>query len=93
MATWQRLSYSPFLAQLVVTRRCNLSCGYCNEYDLHSQPVDADTILERMRKLRELGTLAIEFTGGEPLLHPQISDFVRSARRMGFWRTMMISNA
>ncbi|MBC7173130.1 MAG: radical SAM protein, partial [Polyangiaceae bacterium] len=27
---------SPLLAQLVVTRRCNLACGYCNEYDHES---------------------------------------------------------
>ncbi|MCP5082333.1 MAG: radical SAM protein [Alphaproteobacteria bacterium] len=93
MNYWHRLLYSPFLAQLIVTRRCNLSCGYCNEYDLHSPPVDARLILERMRKLRDLGTLALEFTGGEPLLHPKIIDFVGSAQRMGFWQIMMISNA
>ncbi len=26
--------YNPLLAQVVVTRRCNLACGYCNEYDV-----------------------------------------------------------
>ncbi len=30
--------YNPLLAQMVVTRRCNLSCGYCNEYDDFSPP-------------------------------------------------------
>jgi hypothetical protein len=35
-----RLAYSPFLAQVVVIRRCNLSCGYCNEFDETSDPVD-----------------------------------------------------
>jgi MoaA/NifB/PqqE/SkfB family radical SAM enzyme len=34
-----RILYSPFLAQLVVTRRCNLDCGYCNEFDKVSSPV------------------------------------------------------
>ena len=24
---------APMDAQLIVTRRCNLSCGYCSEYD------------------------------------------------------------
>ena len=31
--------YNPLLAQVVVTRRCNLACGYCNEYDDFSPPV------------------------------------------------------
>ena len=29
----------PLLVQLVVTRRCNLACGYCHEYDDVSPPV------------------------------------------------------
>ena len=38
---------TPLLTQLVVTRRCNLSCGYCNEYDDHSPPVPKETLFER----------------------------------------------
>ena len=34
--------YRPLLAQIVVTRRCNLSCGYCYEHDHHSPPVPFD---------------------------------------------------
>ena len=30
---------SPLEAQLIVTRRCNLSCGYCTEFDNYSAPV------------------------------------------------------
>ena len=41
MQVLQRLKYSPFLAQLVVIRRLNLSCGYCNEFDDTSDPVHA----------------------------------------------------
>jgi molybdenum cofactor biosynthesis enzyme MoaA len=28
---FQWLRYGPWLAQVVMTRRCNLKCGYCTE--------------------------------------------------------------
>ena len=56
--------YGPFLAQLVVVRRCNLSCGYCNEFDETSEPVPTEVLKARIDKLKELGTLSLEFTGG-----------------------------
>ena len=46
------LRYGPFLAQLVVTRRCNLACGYCFEYDNTSPPIPFDVLHQRLAKLR-----------------------------------------
>jgi len=89
----KQIKYSPFLAQLVVTRKCNLACGYCNEYDRDSPPVPLETLLRRVTLLRDLGTLAIEFTGGEPLLHPNIAAVVERATNLRFPARMMISNA
>ena len=88
-----QLGFSPFLVQLVVTRRCNLSCGYCNEYDHESRPVPTEAIRRRLDKVHDLGALAVEFTGGEPLLHPEIVEIVRYATTLGFPARMMISNA
>lgn len=88
-----RLLYAPYLAQLVVTRRCNLACGYCNEFDQTSQPVPTDVLKARIDKLKALGAFAIEFTGGEPMLHPDICELIRYARGLRFTKVMMISNA
>jgi len=73
----------PLLAHLVVTRRCNLSCSYCNEYDDASPVVPLEALRERVRDLAALKTLMVACTGGEPLLHPQISEVVREIRRAG----------
>lgn len=90
---FQRLRYSPLFTQLVVIRKCNLSCGYCNEYDKTSQPVPLDLLKERAAKLKDLGSFAICFTGGEPTLHPDLPELIRYARRdLKFYRTSIISN-
>ncbi len=91
---FERIRYSPFLVQLVVTRRCNLSCGYCNEYDDFSDPVPTGELKRRMDKIRELGAWALELTGGEPVMHPDLPELVRYAKQeCRFRRVMLISNA
>ncbi len=76
----------------MIIRRCNLSCSYCSEYDKVSEPVPTEVLEERLRKLKSLGTFGISLTGGEPTLHPQLPDLIRKCRKLGFFRTGMISN-
>lgn len=81
--------YNPLLAQVVVTRRCNLSCGYCNEYDNFSPPVPLSELLAWIDHLAKLKTASITFTGGEPLLHPELDQVIAAARRHGIIVTMI----
>jgi MoaA/NifB/PqqE/SkfB family radical SAM enzyme len=71
----------PILFHLVPIRRCNIDCGYCNEYDKVSPPVPLDALRARIDKLAELGTSVVAFSGGEPLLHPDLDDLIRHIRR------------
>ena len=73
----------PLLVQIVPIRRCNIDCGYCNEYDKVSPPVPADEMLRRIDKLAELGTSVVAFSGGEPMLHPDLDDLIRRIRSHG----------
>lgn len=73
----------PLLAQIVVTRRCNLSCGYCYEFDKVSQPVPFDVLKSRMNELKRLRTVFVTLNGGEPLLHPQIAELVEYISDLG----------
>jgi MoaA/NifB/PqqE/SkfB family radical SAM enzyme len=89
-----RFLYGPFHTQMVVTRKCNLSCGYCNEYDSVSPPVPTDELKRRIQKVHDLGGWAVEWTGGEPLEHPDIIELTRFAKQeVGFYKVQMISNA
>jgi MoaA/NifB/PqqE/SkfB family radical SAM enzyme len=81
----------PLLVQLVVTRRCNLSCGYCFEYDDVSPPVDVTLLEQRIDHAARLGTLVLTVTGGEPLLHPKLDRLIARVASHGMVCTM-ISN-
>ena len=86
------LRYGPFLAQVIVTRRCNLTCGYCTEYDRTSAPVPFDTLRHRLERLRDLRTWAVALMGGEPTLHPDLLRIFSTMHALGFRRRMMTTN-
>jgi len=74
-------SNAPMDAQLIVTRRCNLSCGYCSEYDNVSDPIPLADLKRRIDALHRLNSINITLLGGEPLMHPDIAEIVRYAGR------------
>lgn len=73
----------PVMAHIIPIRRCNLSCTYCNEFDDFSPPVAVDEMYKRIDKLASFGISIITFSGGEPLLHPQLDDLIRRVRSHG----------
>ena len=79
----------PILVHLIVTRRCNLSCTYCFEYDSVSKPVPAEELLQRVQRLSSLGTSIITISGGEPLMHPDLERVVAHIRRRGMIVTVI----
>jgi MoaA/NifB/PqqE/SkfB family radical SAM enzyme len=79
----------PIVAHIIPTRRCNLACAYCNEYDHSSKPVPTAAMLERVDRLAGLGTSAVTLSGGEPLLHPDLDTIVRHIRARGMIATMI----
>jgi MoaA/NifB/PqqE/SkfB family radical SAM enzyme len=79
----------PILAHIIPTRRCNLSCTYCNEYDKISSPVPTEEMLRRIDRLAALGTAIITFSGGEPLLHPELDTLIRAIRAHGIIVTLI----
>lgn len=71
----------PILAQIVPMRRCNLACGYCNEYDKVSKPVPREEVGAWIAKLGELRTEIVTLSGGEPMMHPDVDALVGDIRR------------
>ena len=73
----------PVLVHIIPMRRCNLDCGYCNEYDDVSKPVPVEEMKRRLDLLADMGTSIITISGGEPLMHPELEEVIRHIRKRG----------
>src|SRR5580700_11091579 len=73
----------PVLVHIIPMRRCNLDCGYCNEYDNVSKPVPLLEMKKRLDILADMGTSIITISGGEPLMHPELEEIIRHIRKRG----------
>ena len=73
----------PVLEHIIPMRRCNLDCGYCNEYDNVSKPVPLEEMKKRLDILAGMGTSIITISGGEPLMHPELEEIIYHIRKRG----------
>ena len=73
----------PLWSQINVTWKCNLTCGYCTEYDNAKGHVAFADVVARIDKCKELGVLHTDLIGGEPLLHPEIVPLMRHVLTQG----------
>lgn len=93
----QHLS-SPCLAQIDVTNRCNLRCPVCFANAAVTGKLlepDYDEIVRQLKALRDLRptpATAVQFTGGEPTIHPDFLRILSAARDMGFSHIQAATN-
>jgi MoaA/NifB/PqqE/SkfB family radical SAM enzyme len=73
----------PLWSQINITWQCNLSCGYCTEYDNAKGHVPTADVMARIDKCKEIGVVHTDLIGGEPLLHPDILPLMRHVRKRG----------
>jgi cyclic pyranopterin phosphate synthase len=71
-------------ARIAVTSGCNLRCAYCLRDEAgapqKTQQLDMNEAWRLIRVLAGMGVRKIRFTGGEPLLHPGITELVKLAK-------------
>ncbi|TYZ06799.1 radical SAM protein [Hymenobacter lutimineralis] len=83
-----RLVRHPVLCNYYVTYRCNARCSFCDIWEKPSPYIQLEDVARNLRDLKALGVSVVDFTGGEPLLHRQIHEFVGLAHDMGFITTL-----
>ena len=76
----------PFSVHVMLTNRCNSTCVYCN---IHKRPQDdmltTEILKKVMAEMKACGTQRIQFTGGEPMLRPDIGELIYHAKKLGFF--------
>lgn len=71
-----------------IGKRCNFDCSYCPAeiHDNHSLHTDIEILKTTLDKLSSIGKpLRISFTGGEPCVHPKISELFHYTRKHASW--------
>ena len=83
-----RLVRHPVLCNYYVTYRCNAKCSFCDIWEKPSPYITLEDVEQNLRDLKRLGVKVIDFTGGEPLLHRQLPEFLALAKQLGFITTV-----
>ncbi len=80
------------LAEL--TYRCPLHCAFCYNpigFDQVEQELDTQGWIKTLREARELGSVQVGFSGGEPMLRPDLEELVAEARSLGYYTNLLTS--
>src|SRR5215208_1632971 len=81
--------FKPLYVKMKVFYGCNLRCEMCNHWrEKRESPVSVERFKEVICEVSEMGTTKIHLSGGEPMLRPQIPEFVELASSLGIKVTM-----
>jgi MoaA/NifB/PqqE/SkfB family radical SAM enzyme len=75
----------PLLLHYFVTNRCNARCSFCEIWrEMPKCDAEPSVVLRNLGIARKAGCTFVDFTGGEPLFHPDLPLFLREAKKLGF---------
>jgi len=77
----------PLEVKLSITGRCNYSCDFCFNRNLSQSPkeLSARDARKTIKGIADAGIEKVRFTGGEPLLRPDIFGLMEYAKRLGLF--------
>jgi MoaA/NifB/PqqE/SkfB family radical SAM enzyme len=72
----------PYRIKIQLTNACNARCAHCNLYKLPPRTLHTSIAKELLTSAKEMGCEEIDFTGGEPTLHPDFLDLFKIAKKL-----------
>jgi len=83
----------PIQVDIEITDRCKGGCLYCfsNSTDASDTCLNTERLLRLLDELCEMGIRQIHWTGGDPLLHPDIFEIVRYGQDKGLRSSIFTS--
>ncbi|MCS7077999.1 MAG: radical SAM protein [Bacteroidia bacterium] len=78
----------PILLNYYLTYRCNAKCSFCDIWEKPSPYADKNTVFNNLEQARRIGVKIVDFTGGEPLLHQDLSAFLEKAKSLNMITTV-----
>ena len=85
----------PVLSEIALTYRCNLACRFCYaacgcRKDEQHPDLPAEDLKRILNIIKEEAEVpSVSFTGGEPLLRPEIPELVAHAKGLGMWANLI----
>ncbi len=74
----------PLLLHYFITNRCNARCRFCAIWkEQPKKDVKSENVSQNLSDARKAGCRFVDFTGGEPLLHPDLPLFLKKAKEHG----------
>lgn len=80
------VDYPGIISCVVFTPGCNMNCGYChNKHILGSDApkVDMLSVMDYLNKRKDV-LKGIVITGGEPTLQPELFEFIKAVKGLGY---------
>ena len=79
----------PFMVMFETTLHCNMKCGYCAIWQ-NQQPEDRavrERVFARMDEAADFGVFAWSFSGGEPLMNPNVPAYIEYREELPYTAT------
>ncbi len=79
---------NPYLSnlQIELTSKCNERCVHCYiPHEFKISEISEELYYSVLNQLKEMGTLGVSLSGGEPMVHPKFKEFLKAAKDMDFY--------
>ena len=91
--TWSFCTDRPLVVSFEVTHSCTANCRHCDKGGIKPEPADQLHAADYRRLRAQLKPMAVQISGGEPLLRKDLEDIVRAIKEpSGLPYTILVSN-